>query len=211
MANANKPAGLVPVKYLNGVSWNGGFNVYYIDSSDTHAYAIGDPVATSTGKASVNGISAVTLATAGATHAIRGVIVTGGGAAGSLASRTYGSGFFDPDNLKSTIIPATKTQGYYVGVVDDPNVLFACQEYSGSGSTNYTAADIGKNVNLKAGTNNGYISQWVLDDTASSAADATYQLQLMDLFNRTDNAFGNYAQFLVRINLHELHAATVGV
>jgi hypothetical protein len=202
MSNANKPQGLAPVKSLTGATWNGQANVYYIPTSDsTNAYAIGDPVATLSGGADANGVSAVVLATAGSTHPIRGVII-GIGTSETLVA--------DPNNLSLTTIPATKLYPYYVVVVDDPHVIFEVQEFSGSGSTNFTAADIGKNVNLKAGTNNGFISGWTLDDTAATAADATRQTQLLGIRRTADNAFGSYCKFYVRINLHEFNAAVVG-
>lgn len=204
MANINAPQGLVPVQYLNGVPWSGQTRRYYIPSSDVNAFAIGDPVATLTGAADGNGVSAVTLATAGASNPLRGVIVAMGG----LAEGGPGG---DLANLGLTVIPATKTKNYYVSVVDDPWVIFMVQEFSGGGSTNFTAADIGKGCNLKAGTNNGFVSGWVLDDTAASATASTRQVRLMGISRTTDNVFGSFCDFLVLINQHELKAATAGV
>lgn len=202
MANANKPTGLSPVRYLNGAPWNGAANVYYIPQADTNAYAIGDPVATHSGAADSNGVSAVTLATAGASNASRGVIVGIG---------RYETLMADPSNLDSIVIPATKGHSYYVMVVDDPMVLFEIQEYSGSGSTNFTSADIGKTVNLKAGANNGFLSGWTLNDTVASSTSSTGQVKLMGISRRTDNSFGSYCKFLCLLNQHELKAATAGV
>jgi hypothetical protein len=204
MANVNRPQGLSPYKYMGGSPYNGMGNVYYIPSTDNSAYAIGDPVKTLTNAADANGTSAVTIAVAGDSQPVRGVIVSMGG---TVEGAMYG----DPANLNVTVIPATKTQAYYVMVVDDPDVLFVCQEFSGSGSTNFTAADIGKNCNLKAGTNNGYVSSWVLDDTAVSATTSTRQVKLMGIMRTQDNAFGAYCKFIVRINNHELNAGTAGV
>lgn len=204
MANVNKPSGLSPVRYLNGSPWNGRMNLYYIPSTDANAYAIGDPVATLTGAASASGVSAVTLASAGASAVLRGVLVTAGG--------TQEAGpFVDPANLALTVIPASKTQNYWVGVVDDPMVIFEIQEFSGSGATNFTSADVGKGCNLKSGTNNGYLSGWTLDDTAVSATSSTRQVRLLGLARRTDNVFGAYAKWEVLINQHEFKAATAGV
>lgn len=204
MANTSRPSGLVPVRYLNGAPWTGGGNLYYIPSTDTNAFAIGDPVATLTGAADANGVSAVTLATAGSSAVLRGVIVS----AGALVE---GGSMFNPSNLNTTVIPATKTVNYYVLVVDDPNVIFEIQEFSGESSTNFTAADIGKGCNLKSGTNSGYVSGWTLDDTAASATSSTRQVRLLGISRRTDNAFGSYCKFLCLINQHELKAATAGV
>lgn len=204
MANTNAPSGLSPSQYRSGSQYSGQIRVYFIPSTDTNAYAIGDPVATLTNAADVNGVSAVTLATAGASNALRGVIQTMGG---TIEGAMYG----DAINLNITVIPATKTKGYYVGVADDPDIIFEVQEFSGSGSTNFTAADIGKGCNLKSGTNNGYISGWVLDDTAASSTSNTRQVKLMGIRRTPDNAFGSYCKFLVLINQHELNCPSAGV
>lgn len=204
MANINKPSGLSPVRHLMGGAMTGQGGTYFIPSTDTNAYAVGDPVKTLTNAADANGCSAVTIAVAGDSQVLRGVIVGMGG----LIEAATG---FDPDSLNTTVIPAIKTQGYYVLVEDDPYCIFEVQEFSGAGSTNFTAADIGKNCNLKAGTNNGFISGWVLDDTAASATTSTRQVRLLGIARRADNAFGNYCKYLVMINNHELKAAVAGV
>lgn len=204
MANINRPQGLSPYTYLNANPYEGQGRVYYIPKTDGNAYAIGDPVKTLTGAADSNGVNAVTIAVAGDGNAIRGVII---GMGGTVEGAMYG----DANNLNVTVIPATKTYGYYVMVCDDSDVLFVVQEFSGTGSTNFTAADIGKNCNLKAGTNNGFISGWVLDDTAVSATAATRQVKLMGIQRTPDNAFGSYCNFIVRINNHELNGGTAGV
>jgi hypothetical protein len=113
--------------------------------------------------------------------------------------------------LNSTVIPAIKTQGYYVLVADDPMVLFFVQEWGGSGSTAFTSADIGKNVNLKAGSNNGFISGWTLDDTAASSTASTGQVRLMGIQRSPQNAIGQYCVYLVLINQHELLGPSAGV
>lgn len=199
MANANRPSGLSPVQYLNGSPWNAQARVYFVPSTDGNALAIGDPVATA-GSADASGVASVTLATAGAGNPVRGVIVGWG--------TTYGAAYFDPANLNSTIIPATKTKGYYVAVADDPNTIFEIQEV-GTG-TQLTAAEVGLNTDLLAGTNNGYVSGW-LANNVGEAVGATIQLRLLGLVQRRDNAFGAYAKWLVLINNHELRGGTVGL
>lgn len=198
MANVNQPKGLWPTQYLNGAPWNGQARLYYIASTDSNAYAIGDPVASS-GSGDTNGVPGVTLATAGTGNAIRGVIVGCGTSEGLMA---------DPNNLNTTVIPATKSQAYYVMVVDDPNVIFEVQEV-GTG-TALTAAEIGLNANLASGTNNGYQSGWQLAND-SEGSGSTIQVRLLGLVRRQKNAFGAYAKWLVKINNHELAAGTAGV
>lgn len=196
MANPNKPAGLQPVQYLNGSPWNSQARTYYIPSTDTNAYAIGDPVVSVAG-ADSNGVQQVVLATAGAGNPLRGVVVGTGTKEWLMA---------DPSNLDSIIIPATKLKAYYVMVVDDPQVLFQIQE--GNTTTYLTAANVGQNANLFAGTNNGFVSGWTLNNSGV-ANTANFQLKIMGLRRTIDNTFGQYAQWLVRINNHELANQTV--
>lgn len=198
MANSNRPSGLAPVQLLNGSPWHGGGRVYSVDSGDTNALAIGDPVKSS-GTSDTAGVAGVTLGTAGT--AMRGVIVGMGGT-------KFGAGYYDPTNLNTIVIPATKTRNYYVLVVDDPNVIFEVQEI-GTG-TALTAAEVGLNANLIAGTNNGFLSGWLLDNS-TEAATSTLNVKLLGLAPRVDNAFGAFAKWWVVFNAHELKAGVTGV
>lgn len=196
MPNVNKPNGLRPVGHLLGLDWSGKARMYHIDSTDVNAFAIGDPVASS-GEADADGIPSVTLGAAGAP--LRGVIVGIGTKEGSM---------FDPANLDSMIIPATKTKDYYVMVADDPFTIFEVQEI-GTGTV-LTAAAVGLNADLVAGTNNGYVSGWQLNNVGE-AVTATLNCRILGLSRRPDNAFGQYAKYLVMINSHELKAGNVGI
>jgi hypothetical protein len=194
MANADRPSGLSPVKHLNGAPWNGQANVYCIPAASTSGFAIGDPVI-SGGDADANGVP--TIALAAATGAIRGVIV-GLGTKESLMA--------NPSNLDSTVRPAAaQSIDWYAMVVDDPMVVFEAQEVSGG--TALTSAAVGLNTNLTLGTNNGYVSGWEVDN-ATEATTATLQVKLLGLARRRDNAFGEHAKWLVKINNHELNAGT---
>ena len=199
MANANKPAGLQPVQYRNGNPWNGQARTYYIPQTDTNAYAIGDPVNLLAAGGDSNGVPGAVLATAGSGNLILGAIVGIG---------RYEGGMFDPSNLDQIIAPATKTHSYYVMVADDPDILFEIQE--GDTTTYLTSAAIGLNANLYAGTNNGYVSGWTMDN-ASTGTGATLQLKLLGLTRKADNAFGQYAKWLVGINNHIFSGGTAGV
>jgi len=200
MANVNAPSGLSPVQYKNASPWTGGGRLYFIASTDANAYAIGDPV-TLSGSGDSNGVPGVTLATAGTGSPVLGPVLGAGGI-------VEGAAYTDPSNINTTIIPATKTKGYYVLVADDPNIIFEIQE-GGAGAA-LTAADIGTNVNLLAGTNSGYLSGWTFNN-ASGGAGATIQLQLLGLARKPNNAFGTYAKWLVRINNHQFAAGVAGV
>lgn len=200
MANVNAPFGLRPVSYRNGSGYQGRATMYYIPSTDGNAYAIGDPVVFS-GAGSAGGIPVVTLATAGTGNQVLGAIISTGG-------RKYGGSLVDPANLDTTVIPATKTKDYYVLVADDPDIEFEVQEDSDGGAL--AVASLASNINLIAGTNNGYSSGWMLD-SSSVTTTATLQAQLLRLSQRPDNEVGAYAKWVVRIVNHSLNAGTAGV
>lgn len=212
MANINAPFGLAPVQYLQGNAWNGMGRIYTIDSADTNAYAPGDPVATATTKADAYGISAVTLATAGSGNALRGVAIAfGTGVAGSTATgggQPGGGPYINPSDLTKIIVPATKTTNWYALVVDDPSVIFEIQEI-GTGTV-LTKSVIGQNANLVSGTNNGYVSGWMLNNSGTGTG-STIQLRILQLVQRSDVAFGQYNKWLIKINVHEFAAGTAGV
>lgn len=196
MANVDKPMGLKPVSHVLGIPWSGGCHTYYIPSTNTGAFAIGDPVR-SAGGADANGVPSIIIGTAGAP--LRGAIVGFG---------RYEHLMADPNSLDTNIIPATKTHDYYALVADDPFIIFECQEI-GTG-TQLTAAEVGLNANLVAGTNNGYVSGWLLTNT-TEAVTATLNVRLLGLARRSDNAFGAYAKWLVMINDHELKVGSLGL
>lgn len=201
MANVNAPSGLSPVMYKNGSPWNGQARTYFIQQSDTNAYAIGDPMALS-GVGDTKGVPGAILATAGSTNPVLGAIVGVGGI-------VYGGPMADPTNLNTTIVPATKLRGYYVLVADDPNIVYEIQE-STTSATPLTSAAVTKNANLLSGTNNGYISGWQFNNSTTGTG-ATLQLHLWGLVQRADNAFGANAKWLATINLHALGHSVAGV
>lgn len=198
MANADRPSGLTPVRYLNGSPWNGACNIYHVDSTEANALAIGDPVAFS-GDAHTNGVASVTLGTAGATTL--GVIV----ALGSVVGESV---YIDPTDLTLRVIPATKTKDYYVAVVDDPNVVFEIQEVSAG--TALTSAAVGLNADYVAGTNNGYLSAFELNNVGE-ATTATLNCKILGLARKPDNAYGEHAKWLVLLNNHAFRTGVAGV
>lgn len=200
MANVNAPSGLSPVAYMDGSSWSMMGRAYFIPSTDTNAYAIGDPMA-AVRNSDTFGTMAATLATAGSGNAILGALMAIG------INRT--GPWVDPRNLSTIIAPATKTVGYYALIADDPSILFEIQE-GGSGTALAATTGAGMNVNLKSGTNNGFLSGWTFDN-ATTGTGSTIQLKLIGLAQRTDNTFGANAKWLVRINNHFYSAGTAGI
>lgn len=203
MANSNTPWGLTPVSYLDGNRWSGQGTQMYIAQTDTNAYAIGDPVTLVSGGADAAGIPGITLATAGTGNPVVGVIV-------GYAGQTYGGAYVTPSALDTTIIPATKTKPYYPLVCTDANVIYEIQEtFSNNGAVLATTV-VGKNANLKAGTNNGFVSAWTMDNTGT-ATGSTLQLRILRLSQRIDNQPGAYQKWCVCINNHQYNAGVAGI
>ena len=201
MANANRPTGLAPVKYLGGADWDGKVNIYYIASDDTNAFFPGDPVTLSGNGDSVRGIPGVTIGVAGA--ACVGALV-------AIGVNPDGGPYIDPDNLSLTSAPATKTKAYYVAVADDPNIIFEMQEI-GTG-TQLTSAEIGLNADFVAGTPaTGVKYSGYQINNVGEATTSTLNLKLLGLVRRLDNAFGAYAKWLVLINNHNYRSGITGV
>lgn len=196
MANANRASGFTPVKYLSGAPWNGQANLYSIAASYATELAIGDPVISS-GTADTRGVPGIALAAA--TGAVRGVIVGLGKGTNLVAN---------PSNLDTTKRPASDPAAWYAMVVDDPNVVFEIQEESNG--TALAATEVGMNTIPLLAAAGTYCSGWLLRSTsgATPATTATLQLRLLGLSQKLDNAFGAYAKWLVKFNVHELGTGT---
>ena len=206
MANANRPSGFAPVQYLNGAAWNGQARTYSIAASYGTALAIGDPCISS-GTSDAFGIQGIAIG--GTTGALRGVIIglyNSGSTVGIPGGVTVGN----INNLNITYRPASDANVWYAAVVDDPNVLFEVQEESNG--TQLSAAEVGLNTISKSGTNNGYLSGWMLPSYTGATPNttATLQLRLFGLSQKPagTNVFGAYAKWLVQINVHELAHGT---
>jgi len=205
MPNTNKPSGLTPVKFLGGADWDGKVNLYYVAANDPNALYPGDPVTLSGNGDPVRGIPGATIGVAGAT--ICGVVV-------AIGVNPDGGPYINPNNLGLTSAPATKTQPYYIAVVDDPNVIFEIQEV-GTG-TQLTSADIGNNANFVAGApaTGAVYSGYQLNNVGAGTS-STLNLKLLGLTRKYDNgafnAFGAYAKWLCLINNHAFRAGITGV
>jgi hypothetical protein len=197
MANANRPAGFIPVQYLNGSEWSGQARIYSIAAAYATALYVGDPVISS-GTSDANGVPGVILGAA--TGALRGVIVGIGSSEGLVANIVNPNIAYRP--------AAAQTTDWYAMVCDDPNVLFELQEKAGT--QQLAATEIGLNTVPVLAAGNGFTSGWTLASytDATPNTTATLQLRLMGLVRRQGNAFGAYAKHLVKINVHELGTGT---
>ncbi|MBG0871875.1 hypothetical protein H0X91_18055 [Burkholderia sp. 9777_1386] len=205
MANVVAPMGFVPVRGIN--TYQGQTNIYYIPSTDTNQYSIGDAVKSVVGADTANGFPCVTKSTGAASEYQRGVIV----AVLPVPAVGTPSLIGTPLALENIGIPATKTQGYYVEVADDPNQLFELQD---DGLSGLTAAAASKNAGFTPTnpTSPLAISATVLT-TSTVATTATLPLKMMGLSQRPapggGNSLGANARWIVKFNLHELSGSGV--
>lgn len=189
MANANIASGLIPRRMRNGSPWNGVARQYYRPSSDSNALFVGDPVVIVAGS-DLTGHASVVRATAGTSNRITGVVVG-----------------FRPSAPFQTNTLAASTAGY-VMVVDDPDVLFEIQESATTDSAALTAAAMGKNANLVAGSGNTLSGSGFQLDSTTAATTNTLQVRIVESVRRIDNtligaggsAGAAYAKWLVAIN-----------
>lgn len=179
MANPTAGFGLRPVRYRNGSPWDGKTTPMLITSGIATAQYIGDPVLllgagnTSAithigGSFVVGALPTCTIAVAGATNKIAGVI-TG----------------FMAVHRDSTVYREASTNRIAL-VCTDPNVIFQARD---DASGTIGTALSGANANLVAGSGGSTvtgISSWMLDATTPTN-DATYQCTILNVSNIDNN------------------------
>jgi hypothetical protein len=190
MANVNTPFGLRPVGTLNGAPYSGKIRRYYVPSTDGTAIGLGDPVKLA-GSADANGVATVTRSSAGDVHV--GIMVG-----------------VQPLPTDLTLNYRKASTSMYIFVETDDQTLFEVQEDSVGGAL--AATNVGQNASLVLGTvdtvtGNG---KTMLD---SSTANTTNSLdvQIIGLKQAVDNAIGNYAKWIVRLNLNQYKSGTTGI
>lgn len=192
MANADTPFGLRPVRKLSGSPYNGAVNIFSTASGDGTAIFLGDPVKLSGTSSTVRGSVYTDVDQAATGDVMVGVVV------GVL-----------PDTRDSLIYRAASTTRL-VAVCTDVDMLYEIQEVSGG--TALTAAAIGLNANFVVGsgsTTTGYSG--VELNNATEADTNTLDLQIVGLSDRADNAVGEHAKWLVRINRHQFANQIAGI
>lgn len=195
MANVNRPGGLKPVSYLNGAPYSGQARLYSVPTSSAALY-IGDPV-TLSGSADVNGLAGIAIGVAGS--AIVGVVV------GFLVSAPGVSLVASNIDLTVRSIQPSSTAVQYALVADDANLVFEIQD----GQTTPTAVtDIGRNTNFLIAAGATVYSDSGTTTAATLTDSTTANLKLLGFTQRVDNAPGQYAKLLVRINNHVYSAGT---
>ena len=205
--NANVPRGLIPYQHLNGASWNGVANIYYVPSGYGTALYIGDPIVTVHANNDANGIPCAALAASGTAYIGSVVgIVDGGPNAAAPITVTRDLPIYHP---------ASTAQ--YILVTDSPNIVYLIQD---DGSAQAAAANTwsGLNANLVSGSGSTYTgySGWQLQ-ASSVAVTNTLDLKILRTLNQTDNVIGTvantnlYAKWLVKINNYQFANQEAGV
>jgi hypothetical protein len=207
--NPLKPAGLSPVRYLNGAKYDGKFQLYCVLAADTNPYYVGDLVTLSASGGDVNGIPAITLATAG--NIAVGVVV-------AIGTNPIGGPYINPLNLNVVNRPTgAQTVNYYAAISDDPNIIYEIQE--GGAATNLTTAAINNNANIlyAAPATGVNVSGTTLNGTGVTIT-ATLNLKILRFAQRVDNHFlttpstgGAGQKWEVLINNHYFRTGVVGV
>lgn len=184
MANSDAPMGLKPVRYLSGAVYTGAANTYSIPDTDATAVYLGGLVKLA-GSANADGVATVT-----------GNVATGDAVVGVVVGVA-------PVTADSTIYREASTDRK-VMVADDPNLLFEVQEDSDGGAL--AATDVGSVADLTAftggSTTTGLSSIEIDSGTATASGDGTQDVLIWGLAQRQDNAIGNQANWLVRLNNH---------
>lgn len=203
MANNNSAFGLRPIND-NGTPFSGQLTLYYVPTSVATNVFIGDPLSPG-GSGDAYGVSDIQLGAAGGTTAGTTAFYIGPMVAianGPLA----GNNATIPITRDLPVYHQASTAGYIL-VADDPNTLFEIQEDSVGGSVPTTGLSANYSAVAGSGSTNTGLSGWMLD--SSTVATTTLQLRLLRLLRGPDNALGNFAKFVVRINQHALWS-TVG-
>lgn len=194
MANANAPVGLIPRRFLSGSPYNGATRKYYIPSTDTDTAVYVGSVVKLTGGADANGIPVVT-----------GNVATSNPVVGVVTSVV-------PDTADSLTYRANSTSRYVL-VADSPDLLFEVQEDSVGGALAATAA--GATCVLIGFTSGSTVtgrSAIMLDSSlVSETSDTDDDVRIIELVQRPNNEVGNYARWLVRLNVHQYVQNAIGV
>lgn len=194
MANTDAPRGLLAVAHGSGAPYNNAVRPYYVPDTYATALFIGDPVVV-TGTSNTAQVSAP-----GAGTFEPGTLpeINQAAAAGPFSGVIVGFAA-DPTNLETVHRPASTERIAFVA--DDPDLLFEIQEDSVGGALAATSVGLNANVILGTGSTATGLSGAELDSN-TAATTSTLALRIVGLAPRADNAIGNQAKWLVKINDH---------
>ncbi len=174
-----------------------------VPSSQTGNIFLGDPVV-ALGGCDAYGCPVVGIASAGGGDAILGSMI---GISNGPANGDANASFTVTRDLP---VYRQASIANYIVISQDPNFLFAIQEDSVGGAIAAGTAGFanGLLVSGAGSTVTGY-SGWMLQSSSvSSSANTTYQLKILGLVRGPDNAIGQYAKWIVRLNNGQLWSNT---
>lgn len=205
MANTNNVNGLQPIRRLDGAKWGNSLRTYYVPAAYGSALYVGDPVVKVTGAASVGGVNAVNLATAGYASGTVGNPITGVvcGFVGTLTAGTTGTpGFFGLSGTPGPLYrPASTSLDWYVLVNDDPEAEFTIQV---QGTNTIPVTAVGKSTTLLSGSGSPYTgwSGWTLNSSNTGANQGQVNIIGVSGAIGDNDPTSAYCNFIVRINSH---------
>lgn len=190
MANTDNATGLKPVSDIGGGSYSGRTNTYsFLAATGTAAY-VGSPVKL-TGTANADGVAEVTAN-----------ITTGDALIGVITS-------IEAVTADSTTYRAASTARMCT-VADDPDQLFEVQVSDGA----FAVTHVGNVADLATFTGDtvyGTADTEVSFGTLSASGDGTEDVLILGVSQRPDNAVGEFAKVVVRLNNHIKTDASAGV
>jgi len=181
--NANTPRGLQPYAFAWGAPYNGADDVVYVPSTYATALYVGDPLVYTQNSADAQGVPVVTIATAGSTNKISGVMMGIANNANELIIPV----------LQSTLTYLPASTGGYIYMASDPNILYWAQEDSVGGSMAYTSGG-GNTASLVAGAGSTYtgFSGWQIQ---SSSVGTGTQVSILRPLPQIDNVVSSTVTF----------------
>lgn len=192
MANPDTPFGLRPARNVYSGRFSAGVNLYSTLATDATAIYVGDPVVLSGTSQIIDGQTYADVDQAATGDKIVGVVVA-----------------VVPITRDSLTYRAASTQRLLY-VCDDPNALFEIQEVSGG--TSLTANDIGLNADFVVAAGSAITGQSGVEiNNVGEATTNTLDLKIVGLVPRADNAVGENAKWLVRINRHQYANQVAGI
>jgi hypothetical protein len=193
----NAPAGLQPVRKLDGSAWTSSLNSYQIASDYASTLFTGDPVAVSSDGVIVRGVAGSAIL--GVFQGVKYIDSTG----------TAKFQAFWPGN------PGVQTGSTVEALVlDDPNVVYTIQETNGSGAagTPLALADRGLNANFLYTAGSTATGQSAVSLNNATEADTnSLNLKIIALDPTPGNAVGSYANWLVMLNSTQYRTGITGV
>lgn len=192
MANSDNATGLTLARQQGSGAHGGNVNRYVALAATGTAIYVGGLVKPA-GTADADGVMDVT-----------GNVATGDAVLGVVVG-------IEPVTADSKIYREASTLRY-VYVADDPNALFEVQEDSVGAAMAVTA--VGNSADLASftggSTASGKSAIEIDSSTATAAGDGTQDVVIVGLVQRPDNAIGDNAKWLVRLNNHFFVDAQAG-